>query len=57
MRVGKGRKGQNTVEYLLVAAMVLAVIVAIAAKFKPHVQGAYDNVDTAMGQNIDKIAN
>ncbi len=55
MRIRKSKKGQNTVEYLLVVGLVLGVIIAAATTFKTHTQCAYDQVNTKMSEGIGNL--
>ncbi len=55
MRIRKSKKGQNTVEYLLVVGLVLGIIIAAATTFSTHTQSAYNQVDTKMGEQTGNL--
>lgn len=57
MRICKSKKGQNTVEYLLVVGLVLGIIIAVAATFSGHTNTAYTNVANEMSQDVGNLGN
>jgi len=53
MRFLRNRKGQNTVEYILIITVVVAVILLVGKympkKFEALVNKVFEKVDTAVG--------
>lgn len=47
MHILKSRRGQGIVEYLMMMAVVVGVILVIGKMFKPQVSGIFNNI---MGQ-------
>ncbi len=53
---GKDKKGQSTLEYLLVLAAIVGVIIFAAATYiKPAVSKSLLNANTAIGKVADKL--
>ena len=50
------RKGQSTLEYIVVLTAIIAAILFAATKFiKPRVQNSLDNVTNQMEHQVNKI--
>jgi Flp pilus assembly pilin Flp len=49
------RKGQSTLEYVIILAAVVGAIIAIAALFKPKLQGTYDDLSTKMQDKANTV--
>lgn len=50
------RKGQSTLEYVLVLTAIIAAVVAFATlKLKPQVTKSLNSVSDKMGQEVEKI--
>jgi uncharacterized protein (UPF0333 family) len=50
------RKGQSTLEYVLVLTAIIAAIILAASKFvKPKVEGSLDHVTQQMEKQVKKI--
>jgi len=51
------KKGQSTLEYLLVLTAIIGAIIIAATKFvKPQVEGSLEHVSNEMGKQVDKIS-
>jgi hypothetical protein len=52
-----GRKGQSTLEYVLILTAIIAAIIFAATQFmKPRVQSSLDHVTDQMSNQVNKIA-
>ena len=40
----RSRKGQNTVEYLMMLAVIVGVILVIGKMFKPQISGIFNQI-------------
>jgi len=49
------RKGQSTLEYVIILAAVVGAIIAVAAMFKPKLTTTYDNLTTKMQDKVDNV--
>lgn len=50
------KKGQSTLEYVLVLTAIVAAIILAATKFvKPRVEGSMDHVSSQMEDQVKKI--
>jgi uncharacterized protein (UPF0333 family) len=50
------KKGQSTLEYVLVLTAIVAAIILAATKFvKPRVEGSMDHVSQQMQNQVEKI--
>jgi uncharacterized protein (UPF0333 family) len=50
------KKGQSTLEYVLVLTAIVAAIILAATKFvKPRVEGSMDHVSGQMQGQVEKI--
>jgi hypothetical protein len=49
------RKGQNTLEYVIILAAVVGAIIVIAGIFKPKLQNSYDDLGTKMQDKVNTV--
>lgn len=40
----RGKRGQNTVEYLLMLAVIVGVILVVGKMFKPQISAVFNNI-------------
>ena len=52
----KDEKGQSTVEYLLILAVIVLVISALGNKMKPLIEGVTENVFGQINAKIKQLA-
>ena len=46
----KAEKGQSTLEYLIIIAVIIAVLIGVAAAFKPKLEALYNKVGNKPAQ-------
>lgn len=51
----KFRKGQSTLEYVIILAAVVGAIIAVGALLKPRIQNSYDNLGGKMETKIGEV--
>lgn len=49
------RRGQSTLEYVIILAAVVGAIIAVAAAFKPKLTGTYDTLGNKMQDKVNEI--
>lgn len=49
------RKGQSTLEYVIILAAVIGAIIAVAAVLKPKLTGTYDKLGDKMQDKVSEI--
>jgi len=54
MRVSK--RGQGTLEYVIILAAVVAAIIAVATALKPKIQDSYDALGTTMETKVKSVS-
>jgi len=54
--VTKGKRGQSTLEYVIVLTAIIAVVIAFASTFlKQRVQSSLEHVATQMDDQVGRI--
>lgn len=53
----KLRKGQSTLEYVIILAAVVGAIIAVAAAFKPKLESTYDGLGNKMQTKVTTCVN
>ncbi len=48
----RARRGQGTLEYVIILVAVVAVIIAVARFLKPKVESSYDHLDAEIKAHI-----
>ncbi len=48
-------KGQSTLEYVIILAAVIGAIIAIAAMFKPKLEGTYGTLTDKMQSKVSTV--
>ena len=52
----KGRKGQSILEYtLLLAAIIAVIVIVITGTFRPQVKATYERVGGALGNTTNNL--
>lgn len=51
----KSRRGQGIVEYLMMMAVVVGVVLVIGRMFKPQVSGVFNNVMEKIARAVDSV--
>jgi len=51
----KNKKGQSTLEYVIILAAVVGAIIAVAAMLKPKITGSYDTLGTKMQDKVNEV--
>ncbi len=51
----KFRRGQGTLEYVIILAAVVGAIIAIATMLKPKLYNSYDTLSTTMKEKIEGV--
>ena len=49
------RKGQGTLEYVIILAAVVGAIIAVAAAFRPKLQDSYTDLGNKMKNKIGTV--
>lgn len=49
------RRGQSTLEYVIILAAVVGAIIAVAAALKPKITGTYDTLGTKMQDKVGQV--
>jgi len=49
------RRGQGTLEYVIILAAVVAAIIVVANALKPKIQGAYNTLGDKMQNKVDDV--
>ena len=49
------RKGQSTLEYVIILAAVVGAIIAVAAMFKPKLTGSYGTLTDKMQNKVNEV--
>ncbi len=49
------RKGQSTLEYVIILAAVVGAIIAVAAALKPKLTGTYETLGTKMQEKASEV--
>jgi Flp pilus assembly pilin Flp len=52
----KFRKGQSTLEYVIILAAVVGAIIAVAAMFKPKLTGTYNTLTDKMSNTVANVS-
>jgi hypothetical protein len=50
------RRGQSTLEYVIILAGVIGAIIMVAAMFKPKLQSTYDTLGTSMCTTMSNVS-
>ena len=48
----KARRGQSTLEYIVLFAIVVGIIIVVAGKLKPKIQGAYSHLSAGIQSKV-----
>jgi Flp pilus assembly pilin Flp len=56
MKMRRFNKGQSTLEYVIILAAIVGAIIAVAAAFKPKLQGTYDTLGNKMQDTVSKVS-
>ncbi len=51
----KLRKGQSTLEYVIILAAVVGAIIAVGVLLKPRIQNSYDNLGSKVEDKVDEV--
>ncbi len=51
----KFKKGQSTLEYVIILAAVVGAIIAVAAMFKPKLVTTYDSLSNTMQGTVGRV--
>jgi Flp pilus assembly pilin Flp len=51
----KSRKGQGTLEYVIILAAVVGAIIAVGTLLKPKLNDSYDNLSEKMKDKIAEV--
>lgn len=51
----KFRKGQSTLEYVIILAAVVGAIIAVGILLKPKIKDSYDNLSDKMETKIGEV--
>jgi Flp pilus assembly pilin Flp len=51
----KLRKGQSTLEYVIILAAVVGAIIAVGVLLKPRITNSYDNLGGKMEDKVDEV--
>ncbi len=51
----KFRKGQSTLEYVIILAAVVGAIIAVGVLLKPKIKDSYDGLSTKMKDKIGEV--
>jgi Flp pilus assembly pilin Flp len=51
----KFRKGQSTLEYVIILAAVIGAIIAVGVLLKPKLTTSYDNLSTKMQDKVGEV--
>ncbi|MDD5119830.1 MAG: class III signal peptide-containing protein [Candidatus Omnitrophica bacterium] len=51
----KFRKGQSTLEYVIILAAVVGAIIAVGIMLKPKLINSYDNLSTTMQNKVGEV--
>jgi Flp pilus assembly pilin Flp len=51
----KLRKGQSTLEYVIILAAVVGAIIAVGILLKPKLTTSYDNLGTKMQDKVNQV--
>lgn len=54
-RALRSRKGQNTVEYLMMLAVIVGVILVVGKMFKPQVSGIFNQVMMMISDAVNTV--
>jgi Flp pilus assembly pilin Flp len=54
--MSKLRKGQSTLEYVIILAAVVGAIIAVAAMFKPKLTSTYGTLTDKMQAEVTKVS-
>ena len=49
------RRGQSTLEYVIILAAVIGAIIAVAAMFKPKLTGTYGTLTDKMQTKVNDV--
>lgn len=49
------RKGQSTLEYVIILAAVVGAIIAVATMFKPKLSATYGTLTDKMGAKVGEV--
>jgi len=49
------RKGQGTLEYVIILAAVVAAIIVVANALKPKIQASYNTLGTKMQTKVGQV--
>ena len=49
------KKGQSTLEYVIILAAVVGAIIAVAAALKPKIEGTYGTLGTTMQNKANDV--
>mgnify|MGYP001612854425 CR=1 FL=1 len=49
------RRGQSTLEYVIILAAVVGAIIAVAAALKPRIQTSYNTLGTKMQAKVNTV--
>lgn len=55
LRVIRSRKGQGTVEYLMMLAVVVGVILVVGRMFKPQVSNVFNQIMASIGNAVNTV--
>jgi Flp pilus assembly pilin Flp len=53
--MGRFKKGQSTLEYVIILAAVVGAIIAVAAMFKPKLEGTYSTLTDKVKTKVDTV--
>ena len=48
-------RGQSTLEYVIILAVVIGAIIAIAAALRPKLESTYNNLGDKMKEKVDTV--
>jgi Flp pilus assembly pilin Flp len=53
--MGKFRKGQSTLEYVIILAAVIGAIIAVGILLKPKLTGSYNDLGDKMQNKVSEV--
>lgn len=51
----RSRKGQSTLEYVIILAAVVGAIILVAASLRPQLTGTYSNLGDTMKKKVGTV--
>lgn len=49
------RRGQSTLEYVIILAAVIGAIIVVASVLRPKIQNSYDNLGNKMQDKVNEV--